>query len=166
MDARPEPRSAEDLQQVTIAELQTLAPGLRLEGVARRPPASTARSATSIVSQPSYLTGIAKLLDDDAARRLEGLPALAPARRVRAVPAKNFVDARFEFYGKALRGTPENAAALEARRRRRRSSRWARRSASSTSTQYFPPEAKARMDAARREPARGVSARASTRSTG
>ena len=60
---------------------------------------------------------------------------------------KAFVDARFDFYGTALRGTTENQPRWKRGVDARRRSRSAKRSASSTSPRYFPPAHKARMEA-------------------
>ncbi len=80
--------------------------------------------------------------------------------------SKRFVDAQFEFRNKFLSGQPRAARALEARRRRSPKARWARRSAATTSQLYFPPDAKAKMDDAGRQPEAPRWARASTSWTG
>jgi putative endopeptidase len=98
-----------------------------------------------VVSQPSYISGFGKLLQSTPLPvwktyfRWKLLNDLAPYL------SKDFVDAQFAFYGTALRGIPENRP------------RWKRgislvENAVGESlgklyvAQYFPPEAKARMD--------------------
>ena len=98
-----------------------------------------------VVSQPSYLTGFAKLLQDTP------LPAWKSYFRWRVLDgmapylSHAFVDENFAFYGKALRDIPENRP------------RWKRALALVEQSmgeslgkayvkKYFPPESKARMD--------------------
>ena len=134
--------------KVELAELDKVAPGLRLERPSWTPPASAGKASYVIVSQPTYLKSFAELSANDPAGHLEGLSADAPDRR--PTPAscrKAFVDERFDFYGTTLSGVTEMRAALEAWRRRGRSARRARRWASCTWPQYFPAERKARMEA-------------------
>ncbi len=111
-----------------------------------------------IVSQPSYLTGLRQARREDAAAGA-GRPISAGTllRELRAVPEQGFVD-------ETSRSTaPRCAACRRISRAGSAASRWsngasARRWASSTSRKYFPPETKARMDAAGGEPARRVQA--------
>jgi putative endopeptidase len=98
-----------------------------------------------VVSQPSYISGLGKLLQSTPLPvwktyfRWRLLNDLAPYL------SKNFVDEHFAFYGTALRGIPENRP------------RWKRGIALVENSvgeslgklyvaEYFPPEAKARMD--------------------
>ena len=101
-----------------------------------------------VVWQPSAVTGIAALTGERAARDLEGLAALSPARaRSRPTCRRPSATEHFEFHGRVLSGTP--AAARRAG------------SAPSTKTndalgeavgklyvaRYFPPSEKARAEA-------------------
>jgi len=98
-----------------------------------------------VVSQPSYISGLGKLVQSTPLAvwktyfRWRLLNDLAPYL------SKNFVDEHFAFYGTALRGIPENRP------------RWKRGIALVENSvgeslgklyvaEYFPPEAKARMD--------------------
>jgi putative endopeptidase len=98
-----------------------------------------------VVSQPSYISGFAKLLQSTPLPvwktyfKWRLLSDLAPYL------SKNFVDTQFAFYGTALRGIPEN------RPRWKRGISLVENSIGESLgkiyvTQYFPPEAKARMD--------------------
>jgi predicted metalloendopeptidase len=105
----------------------------------------TGRIGDVIVGQPTYAAGVSALLKDQpiavwkAYARVHLLQAYAPYL------SKDFVDARFDFLGKALRGTTENTP------------RWKRGITLVDASlgemlgklyvdKYFPPAYKARMD--------------------
>ncbi len=114
-------------------ELARADAGIRLAALSCTAPASRAKSTTVIVSQPSYFTGLGKLMNGTplpvwkAYFKWRVLSAFAPYL------SKTFVDERFAFTGGVLRGVPENRAALEARHRACSTAAWARRWASSMS---------------------------------
>ena len=115
-------------------------------------PAATSSSGSRAPSPASPRSSASEPLDD-----LEGLPGLPRDRAPRAPCCpRPSCDERFAFYGKALSGHAEAARALEARASTPPTPRSARRSASSTSTRYFPPAAKARAQEMVREHHRRV----------
>jgi predicted metalloendopeptidase len=99
-----------------------------------------------IVWQPSAFTGLSKLVADQPLDTWKAWLAFHRINHFAPVLPKAFVDARFEFYGKALSGTPKQQ------------DRW-KRAVNATNdalsdavgklyaAKYFPPEAKAKAQA-------------------
>jgi putative endopeptidase len=130
--------------KVEFSKLATLAPGYDWKSYLTESGVD-GKTDYLVVSQPSYISGFAKLLQSTPLPvwktyfRWRLLNDLAPYL------SKEFVDTQFAFYGTALRGIPENRP------------RWKRGIALVENSigeslgkiyvaQYFPPEAKARMD--------------------
>ena len=164
LDQRREPRRGEDLQQGRRSRTcrssspgSTGAPGAQELG-ARMP-------RRSIVAQPSYFKAMAATRRRAAGRSLEAVLKFHTANGLAPYLSAEFVEARFDFYGRTLQGVEGNAAALEARRQQPRhgARRAARQGLRRAALQAGGEGA---HGAARREPPRGASARASTSSTG
>ena len=135
--------------------------------LARRssPPRGLGEQATFIVWQPSAVTGLSALVASEPLDDLEGLPGLPRHRASRARAAQGLRRRALRLLRQgAVRHAQQRATAGSARWTPP-TTRWARRSASSTSTQYFPPADKARAEAMVRTSS-PPSAGASTRSTG
>jgi predicted metalloendopeptidase len=130
--------------KVKFAKLAALAPGYDWQAYLADSGVN-GKTDYLVVSQPSYISGFNKLLQKaplpvwKAYFRWQLLNDFAPYL------SKNFVDERFAFYGTALHGIPQNRP------------RWKRGIALVENSigeslgklyvaQYFPPEAKARMD--------------------
>jgi predicted metalloendopeptidase len=130
--------------KVKFAKLAALAPGYDWQAYLADSGVN-GKTDYLVVSQPSYISGFNKLLQKTplpvwkAYFRWQLLNDFAPYL------SKNFVDERFAFYGTALHGIPQNRP------------RWKRGIALVENSigeslgklyvaQYFPPEAKARMD--------------------
>ncbi len=127
------------------ADLAQLAPGFDWESLLKASGVPLALADDVVVATPSFFSGAVKLMDETP------LPALKAYLKWHALHAqmpllsKRFVDADFDFYGKTLRGIPENRP------------RWKRGVAVVEGAlgealgkiyveRHFPPTAKARMD--------------------
>jgi predicted metalloendopeptidase len=130
--------------KVSFAELPKLVPGFDWQAYLADAGVS-GRTDYVVVSQPSYLSAWSKLLEQTplavwkAYFRWRLLSDYAPYLSAR------FVDERFSFYGKELRGIPQN------RPRWKRGLELVEASIGeglgrSYVARYFPPQAKARMD--------------------
>ncbi|MFB6320271.1 M13 family metallopeptidase [Saccharicrinis sp. FJH54] len=97
------------------------------------------------VSQPHYLTEMSKMLGSEPLNTWKDYLTLHFLRNISRYLPKAYVDASFEFYGKTLSGMPEQEP------------RWKRVSGATSGAlgeaigqlfvaQYFPPEAKKRME--------------------
>jgi putative endopeptidase len=104
------------------------------------------RTADVIVRQPSYLTGLAALLQNTPLATLKAYARVHLLAAYAPYLPREFVDARFAFVGPVLMGTPENRP------------RWKRGIALVNEAvgeslgklyveRYFPPASKRRMDA-------------------
>ncbi len=97
------------------------------------------------IDQPLFMQAVERELDADAAQRVAHIPQVERPQRLGAASQRSVRRAEL----RVLRPLPErregDEAALEALRRDRRTHSSARRSDSDTSSSYFPPEAKARM---------------------
>jgi predicted metalloendopeptidase len=130
--------------KVPLAQLETLAPGIDWKSYLAAT-GIVGKVDYVIVSQPSYLTALAKIVKETPLAnwkvyfRWHALSAAAPYL------SKAFVDQNFAFYGTALRDIPEDRP------------RWKRALGvieqfmgealgKAYVKKYFPPEAKARMD--------------------
>ncbi len=102
-------------------------------------------AASVIVAQPSYAKAVAAAVNEWPVERWKPYLKASLIRSYAPYLPKAFVDARFEFYGKTLAGTPEIRP------------RWKRAVAAIETTlgdmlgklyvaRHFPPEAKARME--------------------
>jgi putative endopeptidase len=131
--------------KVEIAKLPTLAPGFDWAGYLSTA-GVTGKTDYVIVSQPSYLTGFAKLLTTTPLDTWKTYFRWHLLHSYSPFLSKAFVDENFAFYGTALRGTPENRV------------RWKRGVGMVENAmgealgqmyvaKYFPPEDKARVQA-------------------
>jgi predicted metalloendopeptidase len=104
-----------------------------------------ASAPSVVVGQPSYAKAMASAVGGWPVERWKPYLKASLLRGFAPFLAKAFVDARFQFYGRTLRGTPENQP------------RW-KRGVNAVNgnlgeivgrlyvARYFPPEAKARME--------------------
>ena len=131
--------------QFPIAKLTALAPGFNWDGYLEAG-GIKGKADTVNVSQPSYITGFAKILDTTP------LPVWKAYFKWQAVHAaapflsKRFVDENFAFYGTVVSGVPEN------RPRWKRGMQLVDGSIGEElgklyTAKYFPPESKARAQA-------------------
>jgi putative endopeptidase len=129
---------------MTLSELDAKMPGFDWAGFIRT--AGLGGQAKVIATQPSALTGIAKLLNDVPLETWKDYLALRTVKDAAPLLGKAFVDEDFAFEGKTLSGTP----ALK--------ERWKRGVDMVNSglgeavgqiyvARYFPPAAKAKADA-------------------
>ncbi|MES2095453.1 MAG: M13 family metallopeptidase [Pseudomonadota bacterium] len=128
--------------KMTVADLQKSAPGLDYATIFK---GLGAPVDSVIVSQPSAITGIAKLVGDTPIGVLQDQLILRSLDGFADVLPKPFDDEQFAFYGKVLSGTPEQEA------------RWKRAVQFTTGSlddevskiyvqKYFPPATKAAAD--------------------
>jgi putative endopeptidase len=89
---------------MTLAELDANMPGFDWAGFVRT--AGLAGQAKVVATQPSALTGIAKLLNDVPLETWKDYLALRTVKDAAPLLGKAFVDESFEFEGKVLNGTP------------------------------------------------------------
>jgi putative endopeptidase len=104
---REQSREAEKTyNKLTVAELEKLAPDMDwktwLAGV------GLDKETAVNVNQPSAFTGIAKLVKSQPVDAWRDYLAVHLISDAAPLLSKAFVDARFEFYGKTLSGTPQN----------------------------------------------------------
>ena len=127
---------------MTLAQLRQRAPGFDWTGYFK---GLNAEVGTIIVSQPSAVTGIAKLVQGAPLGVLKDQLLLRSLGSYAAVLPAQFDQAQFAFYGTTLGGTPEQEP------------RWKRAVGFTTGAltddvgqlyvkQYFPPETKAAAD--------------------
>ena len=142
---RVEARDADKIYNpIPVDKLASLAPGydwksyLRATGVPSIP--------YVVVSEPSYLTGFAKVVDHTPLPVLKAYLEWHLVSDYASFLGKDFVDAHFAFYGRTLQGTPQMEP------------RWKRALRAINGNigfalgkmyvaKYFPPENKARMEA-------------------
>jgi putative endopeptidase len=128
--------------KMTVTDLQKAAPGLDFASMFK---GLGAPVDTVIVSQPSAVTGIARLVADTPIGVLQDQLILRSLDGYADVLPKAFDDEQFAFYGKVLSGTPEQEA------------RWKRAVQFTTGAlddevskiyvqKYFPPATKAAAD--------------------
>ena len=130
--------------RVELAALPKLAPGFDWDGFLREA-GLAGKIDYLVVSQPSYVTGLAQLLESQPLSAWKAYAKLRVLNAYAPYLSKDFVDTRFAFVGTVLRGTPENLP------------RWKRGVTLVEGSlgeglgklyvaQYFPPESKARME--------------------
>jgi len=128
--------------KMSLADLQKAAPGFDFATYVKDQGAPV---DTLIVSQPTAVTGIAKLVADAPLGVLQDQLLVRSLDNFADVLPKQFDDEQFAFYGKTLSGTPEQEA------------RWKRAVAFTTGSlddevsriyvqKYFPPATKAAAD--------------------
>ena len=127
----------------TRDELAQLAPGFDWNGYLDAIGAGAAKEI--IIAQPSYFTAAAKMADAESLPIWRAWLKWTVIRHYAGLLNKEMVDESFAFYGKTLRGIPENRP------------RW-KRAVSAVEAclgeaagklyveKHFPPDAKARMD--------------------
>ena len=116
---------------MTLKELSAKAPGIDWKAYLEA--GDLPGPAFVSISQPELHLGAGQADQGRAARRLEGLPARAPARRhARACCRPASATPRYEFHDVALHRRQAGQAALAARRGHASTARWARPSARST----------------------------------
>jgi predicted metalloendopeptidase len=131
--------------KVKLAELDKLAPGYGWKAWLDAAGLS-GKTSYVIVGQPSYLKSFVELSNKTSLDTWKAYLSMHLVDAYAGYLSKNFVDERFDFYGKTLSGTPE----LEPR--------WKRGVGAVERAQgealgklyvaaYFPPERKARMEA-------------------
>ncbi|HEY1393596.1 MAG TPA: M13-type metalloendopeptidase [Methylibium sp.] len=130
--------------RVELAALPKLAPGFDWDGFLKEA-GLAGKIDYLVVSQPSYVTGLAQLLESQPLSAWKAYAKLRVLNAYAPYLSKDFVDTRFAFVGTVLRGTPENLP------------RWKRGVTLVEGSlgeglgklyvaQYFPPESKARME--------------------
>ena len=129
--------------KVAAADLGREFPGF--EWAAWAAELGVASAPSVVVGQPSYAKAMASATGDWPVERWKPYLKASLLRGFAPFLGKAFVDARFQFYGRTLNGTPENQP------------RW-KRGVNATNgnlgeivgklyvARYFPPEAKARME--------------------
>lgn len=129
----------------TFEQLQSLSPNFNFSDWMSGSGLKSAFLSEAVVMTPSYFEGMGKLLTEENLKSIRYWLAWQVINSAAPFLSDEFVNARFDFYGKTLTGQPELKA------------RWKRAVASTESTlgeaigqiyvkKYFPEAAKARMD--------------------
>jgi len=138
-----ETREAEKVyNKVEVAKLKALSPGFDWDAYLN---ALGVRVGSVIISEPSYFTGFAKVYNDTSLETWKLYFKQFVVADFSKFLSKSFVDTRFDFYGKALNGIPEN------RPRWKRGVQLVEGSVGEALgklyvAKHFPPENKARME--------------------
>jgi len=132
--------------KLTLPALKTLAPEYDWEPLLLASGISMDQVHELIVTTPSFFSESGKVIEGASLQTLKSYLKWHAARHLMPYLSKRFADADFEFYGKTLRGIPENRP------------RWKRGVGMVEMAlgeavgkiyveRHFPPKAKARMDA-------------------
>ncbi len=138
-----ETREAERVyNKFSVAKLKTLSPGFDWDTYLQE---SGITATTVIVSEPSYFTGFAKVYKDTSLEVWKLYFKQFVVADFSRFLSKEFVETRFDFYGKTLNGIPEN------RPRWKRGVQLVEAGVGEALgklyvAQYFPAENKARME--------------------
>ena len=130
--------------KVELAKLAELTPGYEWKSY-QRATGIDGRVTYVVVSQPSYFTGLSKILETTPLPVWKAYFKWHLLNRYASYLAQADVDTRFGFYGTVLRGVPQNELAWK------RGVRLVESGAGEILgkqyvAKYFPPEYKARMD--------------------
>ncbi|HTL33889.1 MAG TPA: M13-type metalloendopeptidase [Kofleriaceae bacterium] len=91
--------------KMTVAELQKTAPGIDWKPWLKA--VGYEKETAFNVNQPTAITGLAKLVKSESLATWKDYLAFHALSEAAPYLSKNFVDTRFEFYGKTLSGTPQ-----------------------------------------------------------